>query len=175
MSGGGGRYPSSHVQRGWYHTVAGSNFWTRDGFCCNVTNKYLYRFGEKSIITTRKRTCGKVMFLHLSVILFMGGVWLWVWGYTPLWSHPLDTPPRHTHPGHPLDIHILGHTHTPGDPSWTHTPLNTHTPRHTHTLDTHPTLDTCSPLTVNKQTVRILLECFLVLTFMRFEGKYNPN
>ena len=138
MSGGGGRYPSSHVQRGWYHTVAGSNFWTRDGFCCNVTNKYLYRFGEKSIITTRKRTCGKVMFLHLSVILFMGGVWLWVWGYTPLWSHPLDTHPPDTHTLDTpltytsLDTHTPletppGHTHP-----WTHTPLDTHTPW-THT------------------------------------------
>ena len=51
-----------------------------------------------SIITARKRSCGKVIFLHLSVILFTGGgegVYLsmqWAWGV-----HPLDTqPPRQT-------------------------------------------------------------------------------
>ena len=30
--------------------------------------------GKLLLITDRKRSCGKVMFLHLSVILFTGGV-----------------------------------------------------------------------------------------------------
>ena len=32
-------------------------------------------FLDGIIITVRKRSCGKVMFLDLSVILFTGGVW----------------------------------------------------------------------------------------------------
>ena len=47
-----------------------------------------------------QRSCGKVMFLHLSVILFMG------WGV----CHPLDqrqTPPRQTPPAQCM----LGYTH----------------------------------------------------------------
>ena len=58
---------------------------------------------EPVIITVRKRSCGKVMFLHLSVILFTRGVsasgsrenvCLWVQGvYTP-WA---DTPCRDDH------------------------------------------------------------------------------
>ena len=58
------------------------------------------------IVTARKRSCGKVMFLHLPVILFTGGcVCLWIWGvYTP-WTlpppdTPLDTPPSWTHTHH---------------------------------------------------------------------------
>ena len=51
-------------------------------------------------ITACRRSCGKVMFLHLSVILFRGGVGasgsgvcLWVWGvYNPGHTHPLFTP-----------------------------------------------------------------------------------
>ena len=65
------------------------------------------------IFTTRKRSCGKVMFLHLSVILFTGGclplgpwgclplgpgdVCLWVPGVCTPWTHmPGQTPPGHT-------------------------------------------------------------------------------
>ena len=48
--------------------------------------KYHQNF-TKRFITARKRSCGKVMFLHLSVILLTGGggsVYLWVWGGLPL-------------------------------------------------------------------------------------------
>ena len=75
------------------------------------------------IITTRKRSCGKVMFLHLFVShsVHKGGVSQHAMGaYTPR-----QTAPRHTHPS-------LGHIHTPGrHPSWTHTPRQTLPPGHT--------------------------------------------
>ena len=88
------------------------------------------------VITARKRSCGKVMFLRLSVILFTGegmypnmqwaggvhpsmqrGVCLWVKrGCTPYGQTPtrVDTPwtypPADTHPGrHPLDIPLGRH------------------------------------------------------------------
>ena len=126
-------------------------------------------------ITARKRSCGKVMFLHLSVILFIaagGEVWLWVQGVCLLVlgdTHPpLDTSSGHT----PLITHPLN-TPSPG-----HTPLDTpsHTPPQ-HTLWTHPPPDNTllghppTPehprnTTVNKQAVRILLECVLVWKFV---------
>ena len=46
-------------------------------------------FESLHFFTTRKRSCGKVMFLHLSVILFSRGV------YTP---SPGRHPPGQTHP-----------------------------------------------------------------------------
>ena len=63
----------------------------------------------------RQRSWGKVMFLHLSVILFTGGC---------LADAPRAHPPRHTPPGHTP----AGHTPHPG----------THPPRHTPPLGTHP-------------------------------------
>ena len=54
------------------------------------------------LITARKRRCGKVMSLHLSVSHSVHkGVWLWVWGclwvfggvHSPEHTHTLDTPP----------------------------------------------------------------------------------
>ena len=63
------------------------------------------------IFTVRQRSCGKVMFLHLSVILFTGG------GVHPPGRHPLtDTPPRQTLPSPwadtppPLDTQPLQRT-----------------------------------------------------------------
>ena len=53
-------------------------------------------------------SCGKVMFLHLSVTLFMGGVCLWFWGYL---AHP--PPGRYTLP---LDRHPPGQTPARADP-----------------------------------------------------------
>ena len=54
---------------------------------------------RKGIITVRKRSCGKVMFLHLSV---SHSVHRFTWrclGYTPLGRHPLGRhPPGQTHP-----------------------------------------------------------------------------
>ena len=84
---------------------------------------------RNEVVTARKRSCGKVMFLHLSVILFTGGV------YT--WSHPSDT-------------HTWTHPRTP--------------PGHTHTTTK-----------VNKRAVRITLECFLVLYYLRFFTLYESD
>ena len=64
-----------------------------------------------------QRSCGKVMFLHLSVILFTGGG---VWYDTPWADTPGKTPPGQTHPPcrhpscrippgrHPLATHSSG-------------------------------------------------------------------
>ena len=66
-----------------------------------------------SIVTVRKRSCGKVMFLHLSVILSTGGVCPSAcWDTHPSWA---DTPPRQTPPGQ--------------TPPWADTPLGRHPPR----------------------------------------------
>ena len=92
-------------------------------------------FGYFFFITAHKRSCGSVMFLHLSVILFIGvGVYLWVQGMSASGSggvHPkTDThTPRHTLPW----------THTRPD-----TPLDTCTQLDAHPLDTPP--DTPLPL-----------------------------
>ena len=85
------------------------------------------------LITVRKRSCGKVMFLHLSVShsVHKGGVCL-----SACW----DT---HTSPGR-------------------HPPAR-HPPGQTPSLDRHPTGQTHTPSRRPLQwTVRILLECFLV-------------
>ena len=59
---------------------------------------------DSFIITARKRSCGKVMFLHLLVILFTGVSTPGSGGV-----HPLDThPPGHT-PRTPLSRHIPTH------------------------------------------------------------------
>ena len=44
----------------------------RDAANINLLNLCIFR--GLGIITARKRSCGKVMFLHLRVILFTGGV-----------------------------------------------------------------------------------------------------
>ena len=69
---------------------------------------------EAPFFTARKRSCGKVMFLHQSVILFMGGASCSGGASESGGVHPW-TPPEHTGPW----------THTPG-----HTPPG-HTPRST--------------------------------------------
>ena len=48
------------------------------------------------IFTVRNSSCGKVMFLHLSVILFTGGI------------HPLADTPSLTDTSHPPDGHCSG-------------------------------------------------------------------
>ena len=83
------------------------------------------------------RNSGKVMFLHLSLILFTGGGW---GGVHP----PGQTPPRQTHP-HPT----LGR----------HPQTNPPNGRHPHPLGRPPP----SPRRPLQRTVRILLECILVL------------
>ena len=65
----------------------------------------------KVLITVRNSSCGKVMFLHLSVILFTGegevsaarsrdgGVRLRAWGVHPLGRHPQADPQAGNPPG----------------------------------------------------------------------------
>ena len=88
-----------------------------------------------------QQSWGKVMFLHLSVILFTGeGVCLSAcWDTTPPWKHtPQKAPPPPGSTHHPREAHASPrkHTHTPGS-------------RLRHT--------------VNERPVRILLECILVI------------
>ena len=90
-------------------------------------------------------SCGKVMFLHVSVILFAGGGWSG--RQTPLWADiPWQTPPGR---------HPLGQT-----------PLSRHTPpppgRQIHPRG--------GPL---QRTVRILLECILVV-MINLQSALNP-
>ena len=97
-------------------------------------------------------SCGKVMFLHVSAILFteLSGRHF-PWAHTPL--------PRHTHPGqkppwaHTPDTHTPSHTPRQ-TPTWAHTTLEPQHPGHTpvwaqtppwadtHTPDRHPRADT---------------------------------
>ena len=94
-------------------------------------------------VTVRKRSCGKVMFLHLSVShsVHRGG--------------EVYTPQADTHPGR--NTNHLG-KHPPGQ---TLPPLGRHTPHlgsHCHPPDRPNT-----PRRPLQRTVRILLECILVL------------
>ena len=87
--------------------------------------------------TTHNSSCGKVMFLQMSVC--PQGVCIpacnWEGGVYPsmqLGRRCLPLGLKVYTPLHPLDTHTPRHTH-----SWTHTALDT-TPRtHTHPLDTH--------------------------------------
>ena len=92
-----------------------------------------------------QQSCGKVMFLHLSVILSTGGACM---------------PP---HRACPPAMHA----------SLPCTPPATHAPCHAHPLAMHPPCNACPSAThapdlgilrdvVNEQAVRILLECILV-------------
>ena len=79
------------------------------------------------IFIVRKRSCGKVMFLHLSVILFTegGGVCLWVHAvYSHLEDIPGQTDPLADTPPPEADTPIGRHS-----PSQTHTFRGRHPPR----------------------------------------------
>ena len=137
------------------------------------------------LFTGRNEVVAKVIFLHLSVILFTGGGGLpqCMLGYHPsprtrqtpnprIRHHPPRT--RHTPP--PIRHHPLG----PGRPPQDQAPPGSDTPpqiRHHHPQIRPPqTWQTCPPQTrqtpplgsrlqhtVYKRPVRILLECILVL------------
>ena len=106
---------------------------------------------SQSLITARKRSCGKVMFYTCLSFCSQGVVWLWVCasrsGCVCHHGYPLDTTPGTSLDTHLLDTHRPGHTHH----------LDTHTRGHTRTEHTS--------LTVNKRVVRILLECFQTAIF----------
>ena len=94
------------------------------------------------IFTGRNEVVAKVIFVHLSVILFTGGMSASVHADTPL---PEQTPPRSRHP-QAADIPLEADTPLGAD----NPPRSRHPPR--------------SRLwyTVNERPVRILLECILV-------------
>ena len=61
------------------------------------SHKSLNKNNFTLFFTVRKRSCGKVMFLHLSVILSMGGVCpSTCWDTPPQADTPWHTPPRQT-------------------------------------------------------------------------------
>ena len=83
---------------------------TRNCPCLAKLMTEKYRTGEGQIILLHdclyrpQRSCGKVMFLHLSVILSTGEVCFWAdtpsrphWADAPQQT-PLGRPPRQTHP-----------------------------------------------------------------------------
>ena len=72
---------------------------------------------KTSVITIRKRSCRKIMFLHLSVILFKEGEEVYTPPDTFPGRHPLGRHPhRQTPPGrHPLGRHPPWQTLPPGD------------------------------------------------------------
>ena len=105
------------------------------------------------IITARQRSCGKVMFLHLSVIMFTGGASpFWTWIETPLdrnhlHRNPLDRnspgqrPPTQKPPWQKLSWTETPWTETPGQ-----RPITQRPPRETsrETFGIHPTrMHTC--------------------------------
>ena len=111
------------------------------------------------LITGRNEVVAKVIFLHLSVILFTGGVCLSAcWDTTP----PLvaDTPPEQT---------PSRSRHPPG--ADTPPPRSRHPPEQTPPQSRHPPppLGADTPPgsrlrhTVNERPVRVLLECILVV------------
>ena len=98
-----------------------------------------------------QRSCGKVMFLHLSVShsVHRGGVCL-----SACW----DTPPgRYT----PLGRYTPWQVHPPGR----YTPLGRYTPWQLHPWADTPPGQVHPPRQSPQRTVRILLECFLVCNF----------
>ena len=118
-----------------------------------------------------QRSCGKVMFLHLSVSHSVHGEGVC---HTPWQTPPGQTHPRQTHPlpsacwnTHPLPsacwdthtpcpVHVGIHTHTPPSAC-----RDTHTPPHPVHVGILP-LRSASWDTVNKRVVRIPLECIPV-------------
>ena len=99
-------------------------------------------------------SCGKVMLLHLSVILFRGGVSASVPRgvcLPPPWA---DTPQV----DNPLGRHPSVDTHPQADTPWADNPPG----RPLRACwDTHPQRSACWD-TVNKRAVHIPLECILV-------------
>ena len=100
---------------------------------------------------------GKVIFLHLSVILFTRGGS--TWEGTPWQVHPLG---RHIPPG--LGTPLGPGTPLAGTPPGRYTPLGIYTPwDQIHLPRTRYTPEQCMlGDTGNKRAVRILLECILV-------------
>ena len=169
----------------------------------STANSVAKETGDVTNFYRSQPSCGKVMFLHLSVILFTMGMCL---ADTPLGRHPPGRPPRadtpQQTPDTPLDRHQI-----PPQADTRHTPLSRHppektppradTPRQTppadtrhplgrhqtppgQTPDTPPWADTPwanstrPPGTVPlQQTVHILLECILVYWVFTFKSAFS--
>ena len=92
------------------------------------------------------------MFLHLSVILFTGGVSTSV--HAGIHTPPGQaTPPGSTHT--PQEAYPLPRKHTPPESTPQKHPPGKHTPQEAHPPEPHPRWSL-------QRMVRILLECFLV-------------
>ena len=100
-------------------------------------------FPKGTYLPSANEVWGRVIFLHLSVILFTGGV--------PGQVHP---PGRYP----PGQVHPPGSQYTP----WQVPPPGKYTPWQVHPLGRYPPNSACWVM-VNKRAVRILLECILVL------------
>ena len=115
-----------------------------------------------SVVTARKRSWRKIMFLHLSVILFTERGWV-----VSLWVEMGVSLGRRVYtPFSPPDTQPPGHT----QPPW----LDTQHDPHTAPLDS-PTRNDTPPM-VDKRAVCILLKCFLGLQRNRvkpFEGYFR--
>ena len=114
---------------------------------------------------TQIRSCDKVMFLHLSVILSTGGCLPQCMlgykprAYTPPGQTPLTLLGRHPLPSW-ADTPSLGRHHPRADNPWADTPLGSHPPGQTWCY------------MVNKQAVHFLLECILVNVTNSYVEKY---
>ena len=108
------------------------------------------------VLTGRNEVVAKVMFLHLSVILFTGGSASVHAGIPPPSPEARTPLPRSTHPPGSTHPHLPGSTH-PHPPGSTHPPPGSRL-RHT----------------VNERPVRILLECILVLSAFRLFMVLSP-
>ena len=157
--------------------------------CCEKADQAMINAAQDEIevnvrilLPPANEVWGKVIFLHLSVILFTGGVCLSAcWDTTPRTMHPPGpcTPRDHAPP---QDHAPPGTMHFPRDhaplPKWDHAhtpqdhalPPRDHSPPPPRTMHP-PSLGPCTPLaqsmlgdTVNARAVRILLECNFVFS-----------
>ena len=97
---------------------------------------------QQTIFTARKRSCGEVIFLHLSVILFTGGVCI------PACSEGVYTPWTHTPT---QDTHTPGRNPSRQTPPWADTPPQTAT----EADGTHPTgMHSCYGMILSKASVK---------------------
>ena len=108
---------------------------------------------------------GKVIFLHLSVILFTRGGGGSTWAGTPMSRYTpwAGTPPRGRYT--PGQVHPPAGT--PLSPQAGITPPGRYTPQPGTPPGRYPPSSACWD-TVNKRAVRILLECILVLLYGHF-------
>ena len=122
-----------------------SRFRFNCGLICLFAEKFYYH---------PQRSWGNIMFLHMSVILFMGGrggLSHCMLGYTPPLGPEAGTP-QTRHPP-------VADTPRPGTP-----------PRTRHPLAAAPPAQCMLGDTANKRVVRILLECNLVCIICNVDG-----